>query len=96
MNRVDYAATALADLDELWDYTALQWGVDQAERYLRDIRGACDGLATGSRIVRTYPEKDGYFRYPVARHVVFYFEVDGGIRVMRVLHQRMDVGEWLE
>jgi hypothetical protein len=28
---------AQADLDDIWDYTADRWGLDQAETYTRDI-----------------------------------------------------------
>ena len=52
---------ARADLDEIWDYTASRWSVDQAERYIRAIVEACQEIAAGPEIIR-------------------------------VLHQRMDVG----
>ena len=28
---------AESDLDEIWDYTAERWGLDQTETYTRDI-----------------------------------------------------------
>lgn len=96
MREVSFAEVALGDLREIWLYSAITWGEAQADRYFDDIEDVCRDLASGLRIGRTYPEKEGFFKYPVARHLVFYIKVDDGIRVMRVLHQRMDVGEWLE
>jgi toxin ParE1/3/4 len=34
--------------------------------------------------------RPGYFRFEHARHTVFYVKVERGIRIMRVLHERMD------
>ena len=41
---------ARADLTEIWDYTANRWGVEQAERYVRDLTAACQGLAPSDPI----------------------------------------------
>jgi len=35
--------------------------------------------------------REGYFKYPVGAHIVFHRFSESGL-VVRVLHQRMDVG----
>ena len=40
---------ARADLEEIWDYTARTWGRAQAERYVLEIREACESLAGRTR-----------------------------------------------
>ncbi|MEO8713847.1 MAG: type II toxin-antitoxin system RelE/ParE family toxin [Acetobacteraceae bacterium] len=40
---------AQADLSEIWDYSARNWGEEQADRYILAIRDACAALADGSR-----------------------------------------------
>lgn len=47
MSRAVYSPAAIADIDSIWDYTAENWGVEQADRYADDIRDACDELAVG-------------------------------------------------
>ena len=38
MTRYLLSPRAKADLANIWDYTTKRWGVDRAERYLRQIR----------------------------------------------------------
>ena len=82
-------------MDEIWRYTFATWGLEQADGYVEDIATTCGSLANGTRVGRVEPLREGYFRYPVGKHVVFYKVIDGGIRVMRVLHQRMNVSAQL-
>jgi len=49
VNRVTFSPAAIADLEGIWDYTAEQWGLDQADLYIDSIRDACIGLANGEK-----------------------------------------------
>jgi toxin ParE1/3/4 len=84
---------ARRDLSEIWDDTATQWGTAQADRYIRLIVSACDVLATGGARGRSAEAiRPGYLRQTVGSHVVFYrARKRGGIEIVRVLHQRMDL-----
>ncbi|MDJ1006792.1 MAG: type II toxin-antitoxin system RelE/ParE family toxin [Paracoccaceae bacterium] len=95
MSGAVYSASAISDIDLIWDYTAETWGFDQANRYTLDIRAVCDDLASGRKMGRRVHEREGYLRYSIGGHVVFFKELGGGIVVMRVLHQRMDVARYL-
>jgi toxin ParE1/3/4 len=86
-----FSPAAVADIGAIWDYTAETWGVRQADRYLDDIRSACVALAYGERVGRRVDVLDGYLKYPVGRHLIFFRQVGPGIVVIRVLHQSMDV-----
>lgn len=84
---------AKSDLDAIWDYTAERWDVDQAESYVREIRDACvrlvDGLSRGTPIDEIRP---GYLKLAVGSHFLFYRKaVGGGLDIIRILHQRMDI-----
>jgi toxin ParE1/3/4 len=84
---------ARSDLSEIWDYSAEQWGIAQADRYIRLLTAACEALATG-RIKGRSAEmiRAGYFRHSVGSHMLFYrMRRRGGIEVVRILHQRMDI-----
>jgi toxin ParE1/3/4 len=83
---------ARRDLAEIWDYSESQWGVAQADRYVRMIAAACDALAAGRAKGRSAEFiRAGYFRYNVGSHVLFFRERKrSGIEIVRILHQRMD------
>ncbi len=94
-----YGLTPLAqdDLGGIWDYTAEHWDAEQADAYIRRLVQAFAGLAAGDVRGRSADRiRAGYFRLPVAAHVVFYrFSDDGRIEVIRILHERMDAGRHL-
>lgn len=83
---------AQADLEQIWDYTDAQWGVDQAEEYLRELQYAIERLAANPRIGRTCDEiRPGYRKLSVGAHTLFYrVTAEDIVDVVRVLHQRMD------
>jgi toxin ParE1/3/4 len=70
---------AQADLGEIWDYSARNWGAEQADRYILAIRGACEALAAGSRRGRAIDDiRPGYRKLAVASHFLFYRITDPG------------------
>lgn len=91
MSRLTFSPLATADIDGIWDYTAENWGLDQADQYTDDIRDACHDLANGEKRGRTVDIRDGYLKYSVGSHFVFFRQMDSGIEVIRILHQGMDV-----
>ncbi|MFO1202203.1 MAG: type II toxin-antitoxin system RelE/ParE family toxin [Tabrizicola sp.] len=90
-----FSPAAVADIGAIWDYSAETWGVDQADRYVDDIRNVCVSLASGGRSGRRVDVRDGYLKYPVGRHLIFFRQGGPGIVVIRVLHQCMDVDRHL-
>jgi toxin ParE1/3/4 len=89
---------ARVDLAEIWDYTAGRWGVDQAERYIRDLTDACQAVADERRAGRAVDDiRPGYFKLAVGSHFLFYRFTDAGlVDVVRILHQRMDIAAQLQ
>ncbi|MGI9302951.1 MAG: type II toxin-antitoxin system RelE/ParE family toxin [Gammaproteobacteria bacterium] len=90
--RAEYrlAPEAREDLETVWLYSIEQWGLKRANRYIDDVADAFAYLTA-------YPMdgtacdhiRDGYRRYPVIRHIIYYRITDYGIAVVRVLHDRM-------
>lgn len=88
---------ARADLEAIWDYTVEHWGVEQAERYLQELFGGFEDLATNPRLGRKRGDvKAGYRSFPQGRHVVFYVIAPGGIEVIGIVHHSADVDAHLE
>lgn len=82
---------AQADLSSIWDFTCERWDVGEAEVYIGEIRAAIERLADDPRRGRPCDEiRAGYRRYAIGSHLVFYIAREGGVDVIRVLHQRMD------
>jgi toxin ParE1/3/4 len=83
------------DLEEIWSYTVETWSWEQAERYHAEILTALARLAAGRVGGRPVDIRQGYLKYPVGSHFVFYKSGEDVVDVIRVLHQRMDVSRHL-
>ena len=86
---------AEADLENIWDYTVETWSVDQAEIYHTSFVTTFEELARGTKMGRVSDVRDGYFKYAVGLHMIYFKQTDSGIDVIRVLHQKMDVSRHL-
>lgn len=86
---------AETDLEDIWTYTFERWSLEQAEHYVGELAAAFERLARGEWVGRSSRAGDGYRRYLVGAHVVFYRETTETLDVIRVLHQRMDVDRHL-
>lgn len=86
------SSRAQDDLEAIWDYTAQRWGVDQAERYIRDIQDAVLGLVAGTRPSQSIDDiRPGYRKALVGSHLLLFRGEDtGAVNVIRILHTRMD------
>jgi toxin ParE1/3/4 len=92
MIRYILSPRAQADLDEIWDYTAETWGIDQAERYIRLLQHGIEAVAADPR--RGSPCDDiraGYRKYLVGSHILFYRITSEAIDVVRILHSRTEL-----
>jgi toxin ParE1/3/4 len=81
---------AEADLEDIWLYTFKTWSLEQADSYQDDFVVGFEGLAHGHKKGRPVDIREGYFKYPVGSHLVFYRISDLHVDVIRVLHQQMD------
>lgn len=83
---------AESDLEEIWDYTAVRWGLSQAEHYVGQVLYMLDILGENPRLGSSVSEvRPGYRKKAVGSHIIFYREDDDVIDVVRILHQRMDL-----
>ncbi len=91
MTKYRLTPAAQRDLSSIWDHTQQRWGVRQAETYLTEIRAAIERIAEDPRRGRACDEiREGYHRYGIGSHLLFYIDGDDGVDVIRILHQRMD------
>jgi toxin ParE1/3/4 len=82
---------AQRDLSEIWDYTAQRWDIEQAEIYVAELRAAIERIAAAPDRGHPCDEiREGYRRYRIGGHLVFYVETAHTVDVIRLLHRRMD------
>lgn len=82
---------ARRDLSSIWDFTEERWSVRQAEVYVTEVRAAIERIAADPVRGRRCDEiREGYRRYAIGSHLIFYVESVAGVDVIRILHQRMD------
>ena len=92
----DLSEKAKADLRGIWNYTEDRWGEHQADTYYRAIIKTIELLAVENRQSSKADVRDGYLKYPVGRHFLYFTKVNDKINIVRVLHQSMDVGRHLQ
>ena len=93
MTRFTLSPEAERDVAEIWLYTADNWGLDQADRYVLGIKDDLARADPNSPLVRPI---DGLWRLKSGLHLcIFRRDSDSEIVVVRVLHERMDVARHL-
>lgn len=83
---------ALADLKSIARYTEDTWGREQRNKYLTKLDESFHALAEKPHMGRTCDDiRDGYRKYHIGRHLIFYRQANKDIEIIRILHNRMDI-----
>ena len=92
MSEVVLSPKAKADLSDIWDYTYTEWGVDQAEKYVRELWSVMhDQTKDLTKSVDIGDVRKGYRKVRSGSHVIFFRVPKAGVvDVVRILHQKMD------
>ena len=82
---------AADDLDGIYEYTIVNFGLERARGYLNDLHRRFNNLAGHPALGRGAGQfAPGLRRYTYRSHVVYYMPEDRGVLIVRVLHERMD------
>ena len=91
MSLISLSPKAKLDLNRIWDHTYQEWGLEQAEKYVKELWDSIQAQlidpSTSSDIA--YIRK-GYRKIRSGSHVIFFKSTGAGINVVRILHQKMD------
>lgn len=91
-----FSPRAQRDLEEIFDYTVIHWGMAQALRYTDLVEAACAALAQAPEQAPSCTHiRAGYRRRGIEKHVIYFRPAPYGIAVIRILHERMDAGRHL-
>ena len=83
---------AAADLSRIYEYSILNFGLKQAREYLTGLHERFETLAESPMQGRSASElSPDLRRLERESHVVFYVPTAKGVRIVRVLHQSMDM-----
>ena len=89
-------SVAQSDLESIWLYTLEQWGVEQANSYLKAIINRFDWLVDNPLLGKRRDDiKQGYYCFPEGMHIIFYQIKDDQIEIIGIPHQSMDIVDYL-
>jgi toxin ParE1/3/4 len=88
---------ARQDFRSILAYTGAQWGVAQRDIYRAEIEQALATLGTNPLIGQARDDlSPGLRSYPVEAHIIYYRISGSVVRVVRILHQKMDAARHLD
>jgi toxin ParE1/3/4 len=89
--RLVISALARRDQDDISRYTLEQWAKPQLLAYVGGLLYVLDSIASGTTVgksVRGIPPR--FLRVTYQSHFIFYTTHAETVRIVRILHQRMD------
>lgn len=94
MKKAKYLISEIAinDLDGIWEYTYFNWSKAQADRYHKLIINEMEFIAENRTSGKSIDHvKEGYLVTYVKSHMVLFKRIEGIVKVIRILHQKMDI-----
>lgn len=91
------SSEAFLDLEKIWVFTCEKWSKDQADRYYQLLMEEIEYLRCWDKIGRSAAYiREGYRVSFVKSHIIF-FKIgnDNALEIIRILHQRMNIDDWL-
>jgi toxin ParE1/3/4 len=97
MKKVILSKAADADLEDIFDFTLEEFGLDQAISYVSGFDNTFETISENPDIGRERKEIRKDLRsLSKDKHVVFYRVLDNHIRVVRILHGSRDLPRFLD
>ena len=94
MSKFRFTNKAVGDLTSIWNHTERTWSAQQAERYYNILMNSSGSLTDPiPNICRHYDDiMPGLLGLKTGRHIIFHtISENGGVTIIRILHERMDV-----
>lgn len=83
---------AIKDLELIFEFTLLTWGIEHAEKYQDELHSTMETILINPTMGSLYYFKKGNYRkMNVNRHIIFYRETETECIIIRILHERMDL-----
>ena len=93
MKTVKFTPLAEYDLETIWQYIS-EANHQAADKLVHALLQKCGLLARNSRLGRTRDDLMVSLRsFPHKNYVIFYFPMESGIEIYRILHSARDIAE---
>lgn len=80
------------DLEDIFDYTTHEFGIDQAVSYISGFEEVFMSLAANPGLGRKRDEiRNGLRSFVKGSHTIFYRVLESHIRIVRILHGSRDI-----
>ena len=87
---------AALDLENIYEYGILNFGLDQGRKYATELEETFEALGTNNQLGRTaYEFAPRLRRFSFRSHLLLYFPMPEGVLVVRILHHTMDFEQHL-
>jgi len=94
--KYELSELALADINSIWEYTILNWSINQAEKYYNEIFDSILLICGNPKIGKSISEVKAHHRCKLIRqHMIIYKIQNDVIFIDRILHERMDFNKQL-
>ncbi|WP_452224296.1 type II toxin-antitoxin system RelE/ParE family toxin [Lacinutrix chionoecetis] len=96
MGNYKISVIAKQDLKNIFKYSFKEFGLNQAEIYIHQLEISIEKLAINPDIGKTRNElKNGLYSFPEQEHIIFYRIFKNHIRIVRILHNKRDLKNFL-
>jgi len=83
---------AKQDLQNISTYTQETWGTKQKTKYMKKLKCCFDDICFNTTMGKHYHDIDStLLSFHSQKHIIFYRLISNEIRIIRVLHQSMDI-----
>jgi toxin ParE1/3/4 len=97
MKKVILSKAADADLEDIFEYTFEEFGLDQAVSYVSGFDDVFDMISENPEIGRERKEIRTELRSLIKdKHVIFYRSLSDHVRIVRILHGSRDLPRFLD
>ncbi len=84
---------ARQDLSGIWRYSRDNWGREQADKYIDNLIARFIWLGRNRSLWSARDDlRPGLYSYSEGSHMIIYREEKGELKIIRILHSRMDIG----
>lgn len=96
--RLKISSEAYSDLEKIWVYTFHKWSKEQADKYYSILIEEIDFLRSNYLTGKSAEHIRQDYRVSfIKSHVIFYkINNEETLEIIRILHQRMDIEQWLK
>jgi len=84
---------AIEDINNIWNYTAENWSMEQADRYYNLIYDEIEYIVQNFELAHDFSKIRKSYKYSKVKSHLIFFKKDknNDIEIIRVLHERMNI-----